>query len=96
MTSGPYLDLSLLDSNVSVIKAMNSEILRTEDSSFLHYRVATDNETLSEIVTMITAMNSDLDQFQPSLAVISTWELIDSTFLDQVSLKLIKYCSVGQ
>ena len=44
-----------------------------EDSGTIYYGVAQDQVTLNQVVGMITDVNPELSDYQPTLAVIVTW-----------------------
>lgn len=72
------LSLSLSGSTMPTIKAIIPESLfRSIISSILHYRVAEDEETLTEIATMIYLSNPELSRFNPRLAVVTTWRIVN-------------------
>ncbi len=54
---------------------MVNELLYTSSNNFgiIFHRVTEDSETLEEVKEMIMNGNSDLDGYQPELALIVTW-----------------------
>lgn len=59
-------------------------------SNILYYRVTEDVNTLGQLVDMMTEEYPDLSEFDPQLAVITTWFIND---LDPVCMQAKVFCT---
>ena len=67
----PFVPLTSLTTHPLIVPLwlLDSRILIKS----LHHRIAYDAATLNQVVNLISAENSDLEEFRPSLAAIITW-----------------------
>ena len=64
-------------------------------STLLHYRVTEDKATLTIIDTMIEEFNPNLTDFQPALAVVTTWQISRLNLVRSILQSIRKECPIS-